>query len=896
VENDNKTTKQPTSETGKTNDKISFSKRRFFIPLLLIGFLFLIYSIYQDVQKKTIEQFNSEKLILAKAASQGIINHIDHLQEDITFFSKFPNIVEFNDQGMELMVNYFNRNSKNIEAITRVDSKGIILNTYPVNKVAIRQNISYQKHVQQIIESHKPVISDVFFAVQGYPAIAIHVPIFKGNDFKGSLAILLAIDKIGKQYFEQINKEGSSNTYLLSENNTILFSPLEEHIGELIFDSSQNESSILQLIEKIKNADNGSINCIIDKLEKSDSGEKHIVFSRIKIGNTHWTILISTSPKEIYKTIVAFRNKLIIIFLIVFGVILLYFYFFTQVRNVLKEEKKRKKAENALRESEEKFRVLYDNSPDMHVSFSSADASIILCNNKLLEKSGYSIKEIIGSSIFKFYHEDCMVEAKKTFQEFISKGEIHGRELILKLKDGSRMDISLSVASIKDDKGKILYSISTLRDITERKKTEKQIKISAENWKSTFNAMSDSVSIIDNNGHLINHNSSTLEMFNISDKEIKSKRCWEMVHNLSQPIENCPIVRMKKSKKPESMVFQDGERWLEVSVDPIFDSEGNINGAVHVVSDITKRKQIVEDLRKSKEFANRLIDSSNDCIKVLDLKGNLLSMSSGGQKLLEISDITPYLNKSWIDFWKGKDNTAAKAAISKANKGKTGKLSGFCETEKGTPKWWEIIVTPIKDENDHIENLLAISRDITERRDAEETLNKSKEIAERYLNIAAEIIISLDSEGNITMLNDSGHELLGYKAGALIGKNWFNTCLPKNIQQDVRSFFNSLMTGDAENIVNYENPVINKNEDERTIFWHNEILKDDKGNIVGTLSSGEDITDRKKAKDELHKKLNELKIFNDVTVGRELKMIELKEEINAMLEQSGKKPKYKIPG
>ena len=98
-------------------------------------------------------------------------------------------------------------------------------------------------------------------------------------------------------------------------------------------------------------------------------------------------------------------------------------------------------------------------------------------------------------------------------------------------------------------------------------------------------------------------------------------------------------------------------------------------------------------MRKSEEFTKRIIASSQDCIKVLDLEGNLLSMSEGGQKLLEIDNIEPYLNKSWVDFWKGDDNKAALKAISVAMKGGVGKFSGYCETEKGTPKWWEIIVT-----------------------------------------------------------------------------------------------------------------------------------------------------------------------------------------------------------
>ena len=168
---------------------------------------------------------------------------------------------------------------------------------------------------------------------------------------------------------------------------------------------------------------------------------------------------------------------------------------------------------------------------------------------------------------------------------------------------------------------------------------------------------------------------------------------------------------------------------------PIKDENKNLKGIVLVFRDQTEEREHQKQLRESEEFSRRIIESSSDCIKVLDLEGNLLSMSLSGQKLMEIDDITPYLNKSWIDYWKDNDRDACLKAISKAKKDNAGTFMGFCETAKGTPKWWEVIITPIKDSQGNIDRLLSISRDISERKQAEEENHRKSAILSAINNV-----------------------------------------------------------------------------------------------------------------------------------------------------------------
>ena len=126
-------------------------------------------------------------------------------------------------------------------------------------------------------------------------------------------------------------------------------------------------------------------------------------------------------------------------------------------------------------------------------------------------------------------------------------------------------------------------------------------------------------------------------------------------------------------------------------------------------------------LRESEAFNRSIIESSTDCIMVLDLGGNLLSMLNG-QSLLGIEDIRPYLHTSWVEFWKGDDLAAARAAIDAAVAGGEGRFIGFFRTLTGDPKWWDVSVAPILDPNEKPIRLLVVSRDVTQCRRAEMNL------------------------------------------------------------------------------------------------------------------------------------------------------------------------------
>ncbi|MEK6676749.1 MAG: response regulator [Planctomycetota bacterium] len=180
--------------------------------------------------------------------------------------------------------------------------------------------------------------------------------------------------------------------------------------------------------------------------------------------------------------------------------------------------------------------------------------------------------------------------------------------------------------------------------------------------------------------------------------------------------------------------------WVASTIGPMRDEAGKIRGYVAVLIDISERKN-QERLLQENEAINRIIiENSLDCIKVIGLDGRLEFMNSGGQTILEISDLGPYLGSIWAEFWDGEEKLAAELAIEDAKAGGTGRFSGFCATVCGTPKYWDVVITPIRDDGGKVTRLLAVSRDITASRQAELALNTAYlEMEQRVENRTAEL-------------------------------------------------------------------------------------------------------------------------------------------------------------
>ncbi len=147
---------------------------------------------------------------------------------------------------------------------------------------------------------------------------------------------------------------------------------------------------------------------------------------------------------------------------------------------------------------------------------------------------------------------------------------------------------------------------------------------------------------------------------------------------------------------------------------------------------------------------------------------------------------------------------------------------------------------------------LNLQQEIKERKAAEEELRLERYRAQRYLDTVEAIIVALDRKGRITLINNKGCKLFGCHEDELIGQHWFSTCLPQpDGMESVYPIFSKLMGGDIEAAEYSENSIVSRKGELRQIAWHNRLMRDKQGRIIGTLSAGEDITERKRTEEAL---------------------------------------------
>jgi len=171
-------------------------------------------------------------------------------------------------------------------------------------------------------------------------------------------------------------------------------------------------------------------------------------------------------------------------------------------------------------------------------------------------------------------------------------------------------------------------------EMQERKRAEEALLNAAQQWRTTFDSITDMVSLLDLEGKILRCNMALKNFVGKPFNEIINRSCWEITLGTKTPIENCPFLRMKETLHRETTTFPLNDRWFNVSIDPILDEAGSLIGAVNIMCDMTESKQAEEALRESEDCYRDLVEFSQHLICTHDLRGQILSVNQDGAKLL----------------------------------------------------------------------------------------------------------------------------------------------------------------------------------------------------------------------------------------------------------------------
>ncbi|MGV8989607.1 MAG: EAL and GGDEF domain-containing protein [Cypionkella sp.] len=237
-------------------------------------------------------------------------------------------------------------------------------------------------------------------------------------------------------------------------------------------------------------------------------------------------------------------------------------------------------------------------------------------------------------------------------------------------------------------------------------------------------------------------------------------------------------------------------RWFRSRATARRDATGKIIRWYGTVEDIHNRRSVDAALRESEYFIRSILESSTNCVEVLDLDGRLQFMNGPGLALMEIDDFGDYMHKDWGMLWPEESRSEMLGAIAAAKAGTTTTFTGFCPTMKGTPRWWEVCMSPIADADGMPMRLLSTARDITEEKTVQDELDRARKRADdaakrlgTVLESTTDSVVIIDKDWRISFLNPRAAEMIS-QGRELVGMSIWHA-LPSDsgtrFEQQIRS-------------------------------------------------------------------------------------------------------------
>ena len=393
--------------------------------------------------------------------------------------------------------------------------------------------------------------------------------------------------------------------------------------------------------------------------------------------------------------------------------------------------------------------------------------------------------------------------------------------------------------------------------VLNRSRLEKKLKESERWLATTLNSIGDAVVTCNRQGNITLLNPAAERLLEVKSSDFKNKQLHDFVAIVDEYTKeefDCSAKKIIDGEQavhyPESalLVTKGGtEKNIEINASPLRDADGELIGLVVVFKDVTDKRLAEKKLAKERNLLRTLIDIFPGYVYAKDRDGKYLLNNTTHARLSGVENPEDLLGKTVYEFFP--EDVAQRYHIEDIE---------LLETKKPLPNYDEWLVDHdgnkrfyssskffLKDENNEKNIIVGIGKDNTEKYFAEEQIKIERDKAQKYLDIAGTIILIIERDETVSLINKKGSEVIGLSQKDIIGKNWFDNFIAIKTRVKMKEYFHKIINGQASGRDAYENSIITSDNKERIITWHNSILRNEKGEVIGILSSGEDITEQK---------------------------------------------------
>jgi len=362
------------------------------------------------------------------------------------------------------------------------------------------------------------------------------------------------------------------------------------------------------------------------------------------------------------------------------------------------------------------------------ITISDLDGKLEYVNNAFAQMHGYSPAEILNTNLSIFHTPDQIPSVEAASLELKKNGSFKGEIWHVK-RDGTVFLTMMHNSLIRDDTGKPIGMMGTLRDTTDIKHTEEALRESEERFRAIFEAAQDFIFIKNCSLKYTHVNSAMEKLFQLSAQELIGKTDKELFGE-----EDGDHIRKVDSRVLAGEIIQEehtspvGETPITFNVIkvPIRDNSGEIVGLCGIARDITERKQSEEALRESEERFRSAFEDAATGIALMANDGYFMQVNQTLCKILGYSE-EELLSKTWVEITEPDDLNGCFDWLKRVKAGEQSAYEKRFIHKLGQPVWVMVSSSVVRDSQDRIQYFISLFHDISSRKQAEEALKISKE-------------------------------------------------------------------------------------------------------------------------------------------------------------------------